>query len=137
MKVLHRCLSFLVLALASGSVRAQQAPSAAIEGVKGVQQDAAASVKEPPPPQTKAAATIHDAKGVKRVEGLDKVEGVKPPPQKATAPPPPPPPKATAAPAASASTVRPVPGITGIEALKRQNLETALQIKVGGPTPAG
>src|SRR4051812_22957619 len=79
---------------AVGAVRAQQTPagSAAIEGVKGLRQEGAGSVKNPPPPAAEKAAAIVNAQGVQKVEGLDKVEGVKPPPQNAVTPPPPPPP---------------------------------------------
>lgn len=129
-------------------------PTAAVSSIKGVKEEAAAKVKpiEPtvtPPPQ-------NAAQGVNKIDGINTVNGVKadgravvlppPPVPKPVAPPPPvarpvaPPVIGTAVNVAvgtmGTGAIRPVTGVTGINAAKLQNLETALQIKHSA-TPEG
>jgi hypothetical protein len=138
-------LSLLVTCL----VHAQQSPSAdAINGVKGVKQEAVQSIKKIAPP-TVVPVTPPPPTGVIQpvppppppaAQAMNKVEGVKPPP-------PPPPPQAVnkvdgiqatppntvkgvpPPPAAAISTIRAVQGVQGIIAPKQLNLEAALVLK--------
>jgi hypothetical protein len=149
------------------SASAQQTPagSAAIEGVKGVKQDAVESVKNVQTGTVQPAAATIDPQGVKKVDGVSTVNGVKvpgqqppppPPPPEGQAPPPPPPPQGkvepppparppvgSVAPAAngsvgSAAAIRAVKGVTGLNPLKRENLEAALRMKAASAgTPVG
>jgi hypothetical protein len=135
-------LAASLLAAALGRGQIPPVDAGAIKRVDGLRQDAPARVVDPVPVKEQATAAILNAQGVQKVDGLDKVEGIKPPPVKPPAPPPPPPPPHAAPVSAtavgSAATIQPVKGITGIESLKRQNLEKALQIKTGSAeTPAG
>ncbi len=143
--------TLLTLLFLSGITHAQEpakAPSAAIEGIKGVKQEAIESIKKIEPPTTTPVPP-------------PTVQGVKPPPPNAVQPPPPPPPPANPVapntvqgvktpppnavqsvpppPAANAvSTIRAVKGVEGIAVPKQRNLEAALQIKAGGtPDPKG
>lgn len=128
---------------------AQQSPSAdAINGVKGVKQEAVQSIKKIAPP-TVVPVTPPPPMGVTQpvlpppppaAQAMNKVEGVKPPP-------PPPPPQAVnkvdgiqatppntvkgvpPPPAAAISTIRAVQGVQGIIAPKQLNLEAALVLK--------
>ncbi len=129
-------------------VHAQQQPSAdAINGVKGVKQEAVQSIKKIAPP-TVVPVTPPPPTGVTQpvpppppaAQAMNKVEGVKPPP-------PPPPPQAVnkvdgiqatppntvkgvpPPPAAAISTIRAVQGVQGIIAPKQLNLEAALVLK--------
>lgn len=130
-------------------VHAQQSPSAdAINGVKGVKQEAVQSIKKIAPP-TVVPVTPPPPTGVTQpvppppppaAQAMNKVEGVKPPP-------PPPPPQAVnkvdgiqatppntvkgvpPPPAAAISTIRAVQGVQGIIAPKQLNLEAALVLK--------
>ena len=137
-------LSLLITCL----VHAQQSPSAdAINGVKGVKQEAVQSIKKIAPP-TVVPVTPPPPMGVTQpvppppaAQAMNKVEGVKPPP------PPPPPPQAVnkvdgiqatppntvkgvpPPPAAAISTIRAVQGVQGIIAPKQLNLEAALVLK--------
>lgn len=128
---------------------------AAVSGVQGVKEEAAAKIKNIETGTT--AAPKNTAQGVNKIDGINTVNGVKadgrtvvippPPVPKAVAPPPPPPPP-TARPVpppivgtavnvavgtVGNGAIRPVTGVTGINAAKLQNLEVALQIKQGGP----
>ncbi len=146
----------------SGLAQEQPTKSSAIEGVKGVKQEAAPTVINkvegvktpapnavqpvaPPPPPNAAATTVNEVKGIK-TPAPNAVQPVAPPP----------PPNAAAAttvnevkgiktPAPNAvkavppppagiavSSIRPVKGVTGIVVPKQKNLEAALQIKEGG-----
>lgn len=131
-------------------VHAQQSPSAdAINGVKGVKQEAVQNIKKIAPP-TVVPVTSPPPTGVTRpvppppaAQAMNKVEGVKPP----SPPPPPPPPQAVnkvdgiqatppntvkgvpPPPAAAISTIRAVRGVQGIIAPKQLNLEAALVLK--------
>ena len=134
--------------LATCLVHAQQPPSAdAINGVKGVKQEAVQSIKKIAPP-TVVPVTPPPPMGVAQpvppppppaAQAMNKVEGVKPPP--------PPPPQAVIKvdgiqatppnifkgvpppPAAAISTIRAVQGVQGIIAPKQLNLEAALVLK--------
>ena len=138
-------LSLLITCL----VHAQQSPSAdAINGVKGVKQEAVQSIKKIAPP-TVVPVTPPPPTGVTQpvppppppaAQAMNKVEGVTPPP-------PPPPPQAVnkvdgiqvtppntvkgvpPPPAAAISTIRAVQGVQGIIAPKQLNLEAALVLK--------
>lgn len=125
---------------------AQQSPSAdAINGVKGVKQEAVQSIKKIAPPAV-VPVTPPPPTGVTQpvppppaAQSMNKVGGVKPPP--------PPPPQAVIKvdgiqatppnifkgvpppPAAAISTIRAVQGVQGIIAPKQLNLEAALVLK--------
>lgn len=143
--------TLLTLLLLSGLTHAQEptrAPSAAIEAIKGVKQEAVESIKKIEPPTTIP------------VVPPPTVQGVKPPPPNAVQPPPPSPPANPVAPntvqgvktpppnavqsvppppvANAVSTIRAVKGVEGIAVPKQRNLEAALQIKAGAtPDPKG
>lgn len=123
----------LLSSLVSGIAMAQEKPSAdAINGVKGVKQEAVTSIKKIEPPTV--------------------VPVTPPPPTGVTQPVPPPPPSPTATPvnqvngvkavppppAGAISTIRAVQGVQGIIAPRQLNLEAALLIKEDAKgTPAG
>ena len=138
-----------VMMLVTGIAMAQEKPSAdAINGVKGVKQEAVQSIKKIAPP-TVVPVTPPPPTGVTQpvppppppaAQAMNKVEGVKPPP------PPPTPPQAVnkvdgiqatppntvkgvPPPAAAISTIRAVQGVQGIIAPKQLNLEAALVLK--------
>ena len=144
------CLGSLALAQ-----EPRPAAPAAVSGIKGVKEEAAAKIKNVEPGNV--AVPKNTAQGVNKVDGVNTVNGVKadgrtvvlppPPVPKPVAPPPPPPPP-TARPVpppivgtavniavgtVGTGAVRPVTGVTGINAAKLQNLEAALAIKAGGP----
>ncbi len=99
----------------------------------------------PPPPAAEGTPPPPAAKGVEKVEGVHPPEAVKGAGTKATPPPPvaegtPPPPAAKGvdkvegvhppeAVKPAAGGIMPVEGVTGIGAVKQQNLEAALQVK--------
>lgn len=133
--------------IVAGIAMAQEKPAAdAINGVKGVKQEAVTSIKiiappivvpvtpppptgvtqpAPPPPPTGVTQPPPTAQGVNKVDGVqatppNAVKGVPPPP------------------AAAISTIRAVQGVQGIIAPKQLNLEAALLIKEDAKgTPAG
>ena len=138
-----------VMMLVTGIAMAQEKPSAdAINGVKGVKQEAVQSIKKIAPP-TVVPVTPPPPTGVTQpvppppppaAQAMNKVEGVKPPP------PPPTPPQAVnkvdgiqatppntvkgvPPPAAAISTIRAVQGVQGLIAPKQLNLEAALVLK--------
>ena len=153
--------------LCVGSLASAQEPAAktpptpaAVAGVKGVKEEAAARIKTIEPGNI--AIPPNTAQGVSKIDGINTVNGVKadgrtvvlpppptpkavtpPPPPKAVAPPPPPsaakpPPPPIVGTAVNVTVgtvgtgaVRPVTGVTGINAVKLQNLETALAVKNG------
>lgn len=122
---------------------------AAVESIKGVKEEAAAKIKNIE--TGTIAAPKNAAQGVNKVDGVNTVNGVKadgrtvvlppPPVLKPVAPPPPPPIVGTAVNVAvgtvGTGAVRPVTGVTGINAAKLQNLEAALAIKQGGGPDKG
>jgi hypothetical protein len=152
----HRAIP-VWLCLGCLAVAQEKRPSApaAVEGIKGVKEEAAAKIKNIETGTT--AAPKNAAQGVNKVDGVNTVNGVKadgrpvvlppPPVPKPVAPPPPPPPPTTrpvpppivgtavnvAVGTVGTGAVRPVTGVTGINAAKLQNLEAALAIKGGGP----
>ncbi len=128
-------------------------PATAVSAVQGVKEEAAAKIKNVE--TGTMAAPKNTAQGVNKIDGINTVNGVKadgrtvvippPPVPKAVAPPPPPPPP-TARPVpppivgtavnvavgtVGNGAIRPVTGVTGINAAKLQNLEVALQVKQG------
>ena len=136
--------------LCLGSLAAAQEPPAknppgpapaAVSGIKGVKEEAAARIKNIE--TGNIAVPPNTAQGVNKVDGVNTVNGVKadgrtvvlPPPP--VAKPPPPPIVGTAVNVAvgtvGTGAVRPVTGVTGINAAKLQNLEAALAIKQGTP----
>ena len=150
--------------LCLGSLAAAQEPPAknppgpapaAVSGIKGVKEEAAARIKNIE--TGNIAVPPNTAQGVNKVDGVNTVNGVKadgrtvvlpptPTPKAVTPPPPPPPPVAKPPPPPIVGTavnvavgtvgtgaVRPVTGVTGINAAKLQNLEAALAIKQGTP----
>lgn len=104
--------------------------TAAVQGIKGVKEDAVAKVKS-------------DAQGVSKINGVETINGVKVDG------------RATVTPAApivaaggnavpagggtvgSSGTIQSVHGVSGINTARLQNLEAALLMKQGGGTPAG
>ncbi len=138
-----KTLKFIILSsLMAGSAMAQEKSAMdAINGVKGVKQEAVQSIKKiapptvvpvspppptrvtqpiPPPPPTGVAQPPPPpppaAQGVNKVDGIqatspNTVKGIPPPP------------------AATISTIRAVQGVQGIIAPKQMNLEAALLIK--------
>lgn len=153
----HRAIP-LWLCLASLALAQEKNPSAptAIESIRGVKEEAAAKIKHPEPGPI--AAPRNAAQAVNQVNGVNTVNGVKadgrtvllppPPVPKPVAPPPPPttrpvpPPIVGTAVNVAVGTVgtgaiRPVTGVTGINAAKLQNLEAALAIKQGGGPEKG
>lgn len=127
----------------------QRPPTAAVEGIKGVKEDAVAKVKNV---ETGVAnGPKSSAHGVNKINGVETINGVNAdgrtvlPPTNPVAPPPPPIVSAggTAIPAGggsvgSAANIRAIKGVSGINSAKLQNLEKALILKQGGGgTPAG
>ena len=147
-----KTLKLIILSsLVAGIAMAQEKPAAdAINGVKGVKQEAVQSIKKLAPP-TVVPVTPPPPTGV--------TQPVPPPPPTGVAQPPPPPPPETQGvnkvdgiqarppstvkgvpppPAAAISTIRAVQGVQGIIAPKQLNLEAALLIKEDAKgTPAG
>ncbi len=160
-------LSIAMALLAASLLQAQEKPAAAINGVKGVKQEAGESVKkiEPPavtlPPASITPPPPNTAQTVNKVDGVNTIQGVKALGQDAPPPPPPAaagnavegvnkvegikatPPNAVQGvppppPAGTVSTIRAVQGVQGIIAPKQLNLEAALLMKEDGKgTPAG
>lgn len=135
--------------ITAGLLQAQEKPAAAINGVKGVKQEAVQSVKkiEPPavtppptsvtpPPPPNAATPPPPPPAItqpppNKAQTVNKVEGVKATPPNTVQGVPPPP-------VGAVSTIRAVQGVQGIIAPKQLNLEAALLIKEDGKgTPAG
>ncbi len=124
-------------------VHAQQQPSAdAINGVKGVKQEAVQSIKKIAP-TTVVPVTSPPPTGVTQpvpppaAQAMNNIEGVKPPPPRQAvnkvdgmqATPPNTVKGVTPPPAAAISTIRAVQGVQGIIAPKQLNLEAALVLK--------
>jgi hypothetical protein len=151
MKILK---SIILSSLMAGFAMSQEKPAAdAINGVKGVKQEAVTSIKkiEPPtvvpvtpPPPTGVTQPIPPLPptGVTQqppppppppaVQGMNQVDGIQatPPPNAVKGVPPPP--------ASAISTIRAVQGVQGIITPKQMNLEAALLIKEDAKgTPAG
>ena len=132
------CLSCLAVA------QEKRPPTAAVEGIKGVKEEAAAKIKNIE--TGNVAVPKNTAQGVNKVDGVNTVNGVKADGRTVVLPPPPPPPPPVARPIAppvigtavnvavgtvGTGAIRPVTGVTGINAAKLQNLEAALAIKQG------
>lgn len=148
----------LAACFSASIVMADPPPTAdAINGVKGVKQEAVQSIKKiapptvvpvTPPPPTGVTQPVPPPPPPPTAQAMNKAEGVKDP-APTTAPPPPPPPatqgvnkvdgiKATPPdtvkgvpppPTAAISTIRAVQGVQGIIAPKQLNLEAALVLK--------
>lgn len=137
---LRTILLWLCLASLAGAEEKTPAP-AAVAGIKGVKEDAVATVKNVEPGI--ATGTKSSAQGVNKIDGIDTINGVKADRRTAVLPPPVVPAGGTAIPAGggsvgSAANIRAVKGVGGINAAKLQNLEAALNIKHdAGGTPTG
>ena len=119
------CLGGLVVA------QEKRPPTAAVEGIKGVKEDAVAKVKNVEPGI--ATGTKSSAQGVNKIDGIDTINGVKADGRTAVVPVHP-----VVQPVISgAGSIQAVNGVTGINAAKLQNLEAALQIKHGETGPPG
>ena len=85
-------------------------------------------------------AAVQTAQGVKKVDGIDTINGVKAPGHAAVQPMPPPPAGSATnvggGEVGAVSSIRAVKGVQGIIPPKQLNLEAALLIKEGGGTPA-
>lgn len=137
--------TFIILSLlVTCPMHAQQPPSAdAINGVKGVKQEAVQSIKKiapptvvpvtqppptgvtqpvPPPPPTGVAQPIPPPPPPPTAQAVNKVDGIQATPPNTVKGVPPPP-------AAAISTIRAVKGVQGIIAPKQLNLEAALILK--------
>lgn len=154
----RRRTATLALLLAGSAIAVaddQATSSAAIDGVKGVKQEAVQSIKNVAPPTAIPPAAIPPtavpqnatsaAQGINKVDGINTINGVKAPGQQAPQPIPPPPKPVGSAThvgdgsVGAVSSIRAVKGVQGINAPKQQNLEAALQIKdaAGPPNPKG
>lgn len=152
----HWLISFGLALSQTGPAFAQEpaAAPAAAPAVKGVREDAVATIKHPETGNAAAEnggvtqGSPNATQGVNKVNGVETINGVKEdgrtvvPPTKV--PPPPAVQQAGTAVAAgggsvgSAATIRSVQGVTGIQTDKIKNLEAALVLKQGGGgTPAG
>jgi len=155
------CLGSLAAAQEPPAKKPTDPAPAAVAGVKGVKEEGAARIKNIE--TGNVAVPKNTAQGVSKIDGINTVNGVKadgrtvvlppPPTPKAVTPPPPPPPPppATRPPpppivgtavnvavgTVGTGAVRPVTGVTGINAVKLQNLEAALAIKQGGGPEKG
>ena len=145
-----RCAALIAYMAISALATAQEKP-AAINGVKGVKQEAITSIKKiapptvvpvtppppvgvtqpiPPPPPT--GVTQQPPPPPPAMQGMNQVDGIQatPPPNAVKGVPPPP--------ASAISTIRAVQGVQGIITPKQMNLEAALLIKEDAKgTPAG
>lgn len=102
---------------------------AAVEGVKGVKQEAVQKVKNIEPGITTGAQNA--AQAVNKIDGVQTIHGVKAEGQTVTTPV-----KPVVQPVITgAGSVQAVSGVTGINAAKLQNLEAALQLKHGESGP--
>lgn len=105
------------------------AAPAAVEGVKGVKQDAVERVKNVESGITNA--TKNAAQGVNKINGVETINGVKADGRPAVAPVQP-----VVQPVISgAGSIKAIDGVGGINAAKLQNLEAALQLKHGDAGP--
>jgi hypothetical protein len=150
-----KTLKFIILSsLVACVVHAQEKPSAdAINGVKGVKQEAVQSIKKiapptvvpvtpppptgvtqpvpPPPPTGVTQPAPAPPPPPPAMQGVNKVDGIQATPPNTVKGVPPPP-------AAAISNIRAVQGVQGIIAPKQLNLEAALLIKEDAKgTPAG
>ena len=175
------------------SAQEKRPPTAAVEGIKGVKEDAVAKVKNietgnatpsggvttgtkntaqgvkedaaakiknietgnTAPGGGVATGTKSTAQGVNKIDGIDTINGVKADGRTAVLPPPPPPPPPPTAPpvvpikgtavnvgggtVGASGSIRSITGVAGINTVKLQNLEAALQLKhaEGKPEPGG
>lgn len=149
------CLGGFDVAVHAQEQRPSAPAPAAVSGIQGVKEEAAAKIKNIE--TGNVAVPKNTAQGVNKIDGINTVNGVKadgrtvvlpppPVPHPVAPPPPPPPPTARPVPPPIVGTavnvavgtvgngaIRPVTGVTGINAAKLQNLEAALLIKQGGP----
>ncbi len=123
-------LASILLGISHAVADEKPASTAAIDGVKGVKQEAVQSVKKVEPPTAAAAAST--TQGVNKVDGVNTIAGVKAAGRDTVQPIPPKPAGGTV------GSIRALPGVQGIIAPKQLNLEAALHLKHdGGGTPAG
>jgi hypothetical protein len=157
MKINPRARWTLLLLLGFGSLLAAQEPApapAAVEGIKGVKEDAVEKIKHVETGNAAAdnggvtTGSANAAQGVNKINGVETINGVKadgrtvvPPTQPVV---PPPVQQGGTAVAAgggsvgSGGTIHAVKGVAGLNTTKIQNLEAALILKQGGGgTPAG
>jgi hypothetical protein len=127
--------------------------TAAVEGIKGVKEDAVAKVKHVETGNAAASGgvvtgTKSNAQGVNKIDGVETIDGVKADGRTAVPPvssvvPPIAPAGGNAVPAGggtvgSGGTIHSVHGVSGINTARLRNLEAALLMKQGGGgTPAG
>ena len=127
---------------------------------QGVKEDAVAKIKNVETGNATPAAgvptgTQNAAQGVNKIDGIDTINGVKADGRTAVLPPPPPPPPPPTAPppvavkgtavnvgggtVGASGSIRSITGVAGINTVKLQNLEAALQLKHadGKPEPGG
>jgi hypothetical protein len=136
---------------------AQEQPTPAVQGIKGVKEEAVSDVKNIETGNAASSGgvvnpgTKSDAQGVNKVNGVETIQGVKSDGRNAVLPTPPPPPApppivpagGTTVPAGggsvgTAANIRAVQGVGGINTTKLQNLEAALNLKKDATvTPAG
>ncbi|MDB6171366.1 MAG: hypothetical protein JWL59_677 [Chthoniobacteraceae bacterium] len=145
MKNRSACLAIPAWFCFGSLVFAQEKPpgGAAVEGVRGVKQEAVAKIRNVENQKTTVAGS--SAQGVNKIDGIDTINGVKADGHTAVLSVPPPPvipaggitvPAGNAV--GSAASIQAVHGVAGINAGKLQNLEAALLMKQGGgETPAG
>jgi hypothetical protein len=113
----------LGLGLASLAIAQDKTPVTSVAGVKGVPTDAIAKVKNVQSGTT--TGTKNTAQGVNKINGIDTINGVKADGRTAVLPPTP-----VVQPVISgAGSIQAVHGVTGINAAKLQNLESALLMK--------
>ena len=111
------CLGGLALA------QEKRPPTAAVEGIKGVKEDAVAKIKNVEPGV--ATGMKSTAQGVNKIDGIDTINGVKADGRTAVVPV-----KPVVQPVVTgAGSIQAVNGVTGINAAKLQNLEAVLKIK--------
>ncbi len=127
---------------------------------QGVKEDAVAKIKNPEtgnatPTGGVPTGTQNAAQGVNKIDGIDTIYGVKADGRTAVLPPPPPPPPPPAAPpivpikgtavnvgggtVGASGSIRSITGVAGLNTVKLQNLEAALQLKnaEAKPEPGG
>lgn len=122
---------FLLVMKGSAVPQGTSAPAPAIQGIQGVKQEALESIKKVEPPTAKSATTTTEVQGVKKIDGVETIKAVNsvvPDSVKRV----PPPPSTN-----GVSAIRAVKGVTGIDAPKQKNLESALRIKSATQTSEG
>ncbi len=136
------CLVFVCLV----GAQEKRPPTAAVKGIKGVKEDAAAKVKNVE--TGSATRTKSSAQGVNKIDGIDTIKGVKADGRTPVLPPPPKVPPVVAVKGTAVNvgggkvgnigSIRAVQGVAGIGTPQLKNLEAALLLKQGGGgTPVG